>query len=317
MKKIFLSLIGLVLFLLAPIFCIANAPGVLEVVYQYPSEETFPLAIGASGLVVYIADYSTTTGRIVTLSASQIEPVYITGICEGIAVDASGNIYAADTNNNRIQKFSPGGELITTWGSEGSGDGQFNCPHGMDIDASGNVYVADTENSRIQKFSPDGIFLAKCGNSEGDGAGDGELSHPYGIVIDSTGNIYVADTNNNRIQKFTPDGTFLAKWGTGGTEDSQFDEPSAVALDLNGNIYVADTNNNRIQKFSPDGKFLEIIGELGQLNHPIGIAVDANGDVYVVDAGNNRIQKFSPAPKEEESQPKHGSGGGCFITSLL
>ena len=77
----------------------------------------------------------------------------------GVAVDGSGNVYVADTDNYRIQKFSSDGTFLTTWGSSGSGDGQFYYPYGVAVDGSGNVYVADTGNNRIQKFSPDGTFL--------------------------------------------------------------------------------------------------------------------------------------------------------------
>jgi hypothetical protein len=69
-----------------------------------------------------------------------------------VAVDTSGNVYVADTNNDRIQKFTSDGTFLTTWGSEGSGDGQFDWPSGVAVDASGNVYVADRGNDRIQKF---------------------------------------------------------------------------------------------------------------------------------------------------------------------
>jgi len=71
---------------------------------------------------------------------------------DGVAVDASGNVYVADTFNDRIQVFTSGGEYITQWGSHGTGQGQFDCPSCVAVDASGNVYVADLGNCRIQKF---------------------------------------------------------------------------------------------------------------------------------------------------------------------
>lgn len=79
----------------------------------------------------------------------------------GIAVDASGNVYVADSRNERIQKFNSNGTFITKWGSTGSLDGQFLSPMGISVDASGNVYVADTYNERIQKFSSNGEFITK------------------------------------------------------------------------------------------------------------------------------------------------------------
>ena len=70
----------------------------------------------------------------------------------GVTVDSSGNVYVADSNNHRIQKFDSDGVFVTKWGSKGSGDGQFQQPSGIAIDSSGNVYVADSDNHRIQKF---------------------------------------------------------------------------------------------------------------------------------------------------------------------
>ena len=85
-------------------------------------------------------------------------------IHDGVAVDSSGNVYVADTNNNRIQKFDSSGTFITKWGSSGTGDGQFEYPTGIAVDSSGNVYVADTDNHRIQKFDSNGTFLTKWGS---------------------------------------------------------------------------------------------------------------------------------------------------------
>src|SRR5438876_663229 len=73
-----------------------------------------------------------------------------------VAVDSSGNVYVADSGNNRIQKFNSDGTFITKWGSTGTADGQFRGPDGFAIDSSGNVYVADYGNNRIQVFAPKG-----------------------------------------------------------------------------------------------------------------------------------------------------------------
>ena len=116
-----------------------------------------------------------------------------------ITTDSAGNVYVADTDNHRIQKFDSSGTFITKWGSQGSGDGQFSNPQGIATDSAGNVYVADTDNHRIQKFDSSGTFITKWGTS---GSGDGRFSYPQGLTIDSAGNVYVADTYNYRIQKF-------------------------------------------------------------------------------------------------------------------
>jgi sugar lactone lactonase YvrE len=240
----------------------------------------------------------------------------------GIAVDSSGNVYVADTDNYRIQKFSADGTFVTKWGSYGTGDGQF-VPYGIAVDSSGYVYVADMNNNRIQKFSStDGInytFVTKWGSY---GAGDGQFYYPKGIAVDSSGYVYVADTWNHRIQKFSStDGinyTFVTKWGTQGNGDGQFYYPAGIAVDSSGNVYVLDTENNRIQKFSADGTFVTKWGSSGdgdgQLGYPSGIVVDSSGYVYVADYGSSRIQKFSANGTFVTKWGSYGAGDGQFKT---
>ena len=199
---------------------------------------------------------------------------------QGIAVDSSGNIYVADTSNNRIQKLNSSGNYLSGLGSYGSGNGQFNNPQGVTLDSSGNIYVADTNNRRIQKFDSSGTFqwwLGYDGSTIGThtsgtgsyGTGNGKFSSANSVAIDSSGNIYVTDTSNNRIQKFDSSGTF--QWWLGyngstigthtsgtassGSGNGQFNSPSKIILDSSGNIYVADASNYRIQKFDSSGTF--------------------------------------------------------------
>ncbi|KJU84330.1 hypothetical protein MBAV_003476, partial [Candidatus Magnetobacterium bavaricum] len=109
-----------------------------------------------------------------------------------------------DTYNHRIQKFSSNGVFLGKWGSNGTGDGQFNIPWGIAVDGKGDVYVADTFNYRIQKFSSTGVFLGKWGSK---GSGYGQLNAPWGIAVDGKGNVYVADSDNHRIQVFSKEET--------------------------------------------------------------------------------------------------------------
>ncbi len=229
----------------------------------------------------------------------------------GIAVDASGNVYVADTYNYRIQKFSPDSTLLLEWGTQGSGSGQFSVPRGVAVDANGNVYVADTGNHRVQKFAPDSTFLMTWGTS---GSAGGQFVTPWGIAVDAIGNVYVADAS--RIQKFAPDSTFLMKWGVQGSGNGQFSGAHGVAVDANGNVYVADTGNNRIQRFAPDSTFLLKWGTRGSGNgqfvNLLGVAVDAGGSVYTAEAGNYRIQKFTADSTYLTQWGSQGSGGGQF-----
>ncbi len=143
----------------------------------------------------------------------------------GIAVDGSGFVYVADTNNNRIRKITPDGVVSTLAGTDSQGDidgagnvAQFNEPRDVAVDGSGNVYVADLENHRIRKITPDGVVSTLAGGNDGEGpecAGifsddckDGtgasaQFKEPTGVAVDDSGNVYVADSLNNRIRKIT------------------------------------------------------------------------------------------------------------------
>src|SRR3972149_6699925 len=121
---------------------------------------------------------------------------------QGVAVDSTGNIYVADTDNDRIQKFNSNGNFILTFGTLGFGNGQFDGPQGVAVDSTGNIYIADTFNNRIQKFDSNGNFILTFGTL---GFGNGQFDNPSGVAVDSSSNIYVADTFNNRIQVFGAD----------------------------------------------------------------------------------------------------------------
>src|SRR5262245_32014085 len=110
----------------------------------------------------------------------------------GLATDGTGNLYVADAENNRIQKFSGAGAYLAQWGGPGagSGDGQFNYPADVATDAAGNVYVADFYNHRVQKFTATGGYLAQWGSF---GAGTGQFSYPIGVATDGAGDVYVSE----------------------------------------------------------------------------------------------------------------------------
>ncbi|MFC2020084.1 6-bladed beta-propeller [Chloroflexota bacterium] len=230
-----------------------------------------------------------------------------------MAVDAAGNVYVADYDNHRIQKFDSDGNFITKWGEQGSGDGQFYNPARVAIDTSGNVYVADRGNFRIQKFDSDGNFITKWGSF---GSGDGQLWNPFGVAVDSSGNVYVADQGNHRIQKFDGVGTYITKWGSEGSGDGQFFWPTGVAVDASGNVYVSDGGNNRIQKFDSSGNFITKWGSNGtgdgQFKSLNGVAIDALGNVYTADSGSYCIQKFDSDGNFITKWGSSGSGDGQF-----
>jgi sugar lactone lactonase YvrE len=176
-------------------------------------------------------------------------------------------VYTTDAENFNVQKFTTDGEFITTWGSEGTGDGQFGGLESLDVDSEGNVYVADSGNERVQKFTADGEFILSWGTP---GAEAGQFDEPGGVAIDSNDNVYVTDIENHRVQVFTSDGEFITQIGSSGAEvttptgsgsgasssccsegdaDGQFNQPEGVDVDLQNRVIVADTGNNRIQVF--------------------------------------------------------------------
>ncbi len=218
---------------------------------------------------------------------------------EGTALDSAGNLWVDDKNNHRLQEFSPSGGLIGSYGSEGTGEGQFKNVWGIAINTSTNeVYISDTGNNRIDVFNSAGKFLRMFGST---GAGNGQLNSPNGLTVDLSGNVWVADLGNGRVEEFSLSGTYLSQFGTKGSGAGQFIEPTGVAISQ-GELFVTDYGNDRVEEFSPQGVYLEEFGtkgsEPGELKEPEGIASsEITGDLYVSDYGNSRIEEFSPAGK--------------------
>lgn len=172
-----------------------------------------------------------------------------------MAIGPDGTLYIADTLNHRIQRFSPEGQVLATWGGFGdfqtvaAEDGKFNEPWGIDVGPNGNVYVADTWNHRIQWFSPEGAFLGSLGR---EGLGDEPYSFwgPRDVAVDSQGRMYVVDTGNKRVKVFDSEGNFVTQFGGPGYLPGFLDEPVGISIGSDERVYIADTWNQRIQVFS-------------------------------------------------------------------
>jgi sugar lactone lactonase YvrE len=284
------------------------------------------IGFAQSGIISTFAGYGTRgfggDGASAT-SASLNEP-------SGVAVDAAGNLYIADTYNHRIRKVASDGTIRTVAGTGTagfSGDGgpavsaQLNLPYGMAIDAAGNLYIADSENCRIRKLTPDGIIRTVAGSGTAGFNGDGyiatsaQLRYPHGVAVDAAGNLFIADGANNRVRKVTPDGIIRTVAGTGSYGFSGDGGPAVSALlyypaglviDAAGNLLIADASNNRIRKLTPDGIINTVAGNgsngfggdgsiatSAQLYFPASVALDAAGNLYIADEINNCIRKVA------------------------
>jgi hypothetical protein len=243
-----------------------------------------------------------------------------------VAVDASGNVYVADSGNNNIRKVTAGGSVSTLAGAvgfSGSTDGSgtaalFNMPQGITVDSSGNVYVADTNNSTIRKITAAGVVSTLAGAPGQTGGADGtggsaRFDNPFGLAVDTAGNIYVADYDNSTIRKVTSTGTVSTLAGSAGMSGSangqgsaaRFNNPAAVAVDGMGNVYVIDTSNQTVRVITPGGSVSTLAGSPGNggradgtgaaasFFYPGGIASTAAATVYVADTGNHTVRTVS------------------------
>jgi DNA-binding beta-propeller fold protein YncE len=126
---------------------------------------------------------------------------------QGVALDALGNLYVADTGNHRIVKLSPAGQTLAEWRL---GPASASAPGGIALDNDGNVYVADWQAGQVFKLAPTGLLLAQWGAP---GSELGAFDGPRALALDAEGNVYVADSGNGRIQKLAPTGEAVAQWG--------------------------------------------------------------------------------------------------------
>jgi sugar lactone lactonase YvrE len=235
---------------------------------------------------------------------------------DGVPVEPRVDLWVVDKSNNRIQGFNDKGQFVTSFGSFGSGNGQFNRPASVAIDNAGNIWVADANNHRIQKFNEKGEYLSKFGSY---GTAGGQFNGPEGVAIDGAGNVWVSDTYNGRIQKFSPQGEFLKVVSSKGSGVGQLGEPTGIDVAPDGKIWVADWQNNRVAVFTAEGAFVRQFGSAGsgngQFNRPDEVDVDGKGRVWVGDQNNGRIQQFTEAGIYVTKFGSVGSGTGQFSFS--
>jgi trimeric autotransporter adhesin len=244
----------------------------------------------------------------------------------GLAVDANGNVYIADSTNNRIRKVSPSGVITTVAGSAVStytGDGglatnaglQF--PLAVSLDPSGNLYIADTSHSVIRMVNTSGIISTFAGVGAAATGGDkgpatqAPLNQPAGVLADGKGNVYIADSSNNTVRVVNGGiiNEFAGQYVVGDTGDNGYamnallHYPTGLAEDQAGNVYILDQDNNRVRRVSPAGIITDYAGSgvsggagdqgiaTGASLAARGIAMDLQNNLYIADGTNNRIRE--------------------------
>jgi sugar lactone lactonase YvrE len=245
---------------------------------------------------------------------------------KGIAIDSSGNIFIADSGNNRIRKVSSStGAISTVAGTGGAvynGDNRLATtatlfsPSDVAVDGAGNLYIADTQNHRVRNVNATtGMITTVAGLSTSGYSGDGGpataamLDYPYGVALDGVGNLYIAEFSNHRVRRVsaatgvitTVAGTGVDSFsGDGGLATAAgLSHPAGVALDPDGNLYITDSGNYRVRRvdavtgvittFAGGGSTFPGDGGLAtsaKLNMPAKVALDGAGNLYISGIGN-------------------------------
>ena len=268
-----------------------------------------------------------------------------------IIFDPAGNLYFADSGDNRVRKIATNGIITTiagngTPGSAGDGgqatNAQLNNPYGLARDSAGNLYIADAYNSKVRRVDPSGVITTYAGTGAAGFGGDGgpataaTLRQPYALAADAAGNLYISDAGSNTIRRIdratgvitTFAGTGVASFsGDGGPATAaQLNGPTGIAFDSAGNLYFADLNNNRVREIDASGVITTVAGDGtpsytndGQLSlnagvgSPIDLAIDADGLLYVAQRDFNVLRVV--ARKDHPSQIIVDGGTGQSTTA--
>ena len=266
---------------------------------------------------------------------------------QGITTDSRGNIYIADTGNNRVRQIETG--IIQTLAA--TAEGELALPSALVF--KGNALIISEPQAHVVRQVRNGALASFAGTGIGQFGGDGgrssnaNLRRPTGLAIDQTGNVYIADTDNHRVRKVDPTGTITTFAGSGNPDEGAYagdngaatrarlNRPHALAIDAQNNVYIADTDNHRIRKVDPTGIITTLagtstpgfsgdgnLGTRARLNRPQGIAVDDRGHLFIADTDNHRIRLLDLTTGLIQSIGGTGSGrldletGGGLAVSL-
>ena len=206
---------------------------------------------------------------------------------QGIAVDASGSVFIADTDHGRVVKETLAGG---NYSESVIGKGLLASPAGIALDGAGNVYVADYATGEVYKETPSGSTYAQGMIASG-------LNSPEGVAVDGSGNVYIADTYNSQVLKLGWTGSgYAAPETIANSAGNGLLNPYGVAVDGSGNVYIADTFNSQVLQLPWTGSGYGTANTvanstLNGLSYPFNVAVDGTGNVYIADYGNGRVLK--------------------------
>ncbi len=268
---------------------------------------------------------------------------------QGMALDASGNIYIADLQNNRIRKIDISTGLISTIAGTGTGgyngDGisatsaDISSPSALSFDNAGNLYFSDRANDRVRKINMStGIISTVAGTGTGGYNGDGiaatsaELNFPNEVSFDASGNLYIADWLNNRVRKVDMSTGLISTvvgTGTGGyngdgiaATSAEINSPCGINFDAAGDMYVVEYGGMRIRKINTTGTISTVVGTgtggyngdgiiatSAKLDGPAYISFDNAGDMFIGDAINQRVREVSSSTGLISTFAGNGTGG--------
>jgi tripartite motif-containing protein 71 len=295
-----------------------NAPGQLGLVRGIdigPDDEVYLGDTGKGAVQVF----SKTGTYLRTIGAGRFN-----GDMRGVRVDkARGWLYVVDTDASQIEKFTLAGTRLATWGSEGTGPGQFrDGGRDLAIDGDGNVHAPDFGNFRVNVYSPTGTFLRTYPSPAPPPPADGfNLAQDVAVRPDGA-SLYTADTYNHRVQRFDGEGNVQNVWGfRGSTAPEAMNYPRGVAVDPGtGEVLLLNSREGNIKRYSASGAFVAQYGSwgsgAGQYNLPRGISTDGTR-IYVADSNNRRVQILSRTGAHVRTMPcgVPASGSGTQLLS--
>lgn len=228
-----------------------------------------------------------------------------------LAVDSRGDVYVADLQNGRIEKFDSSGGFLLQWSTSDS----IFSPTAIAVQGDSLVYVTDVALQRVLRFGPDGKTRGGWGSA---GEAEGQFDFPMGIALDGQGVVYIADRNNHRIQKFTSTGAFLLSWDAGRPrEGPRFWGPHDLVVAPDGTLLMVEWHGYQVWRYSSDGKLLDQWGTLGisegRVDNVYGIAIDTRGDVYLTEVTRPRVVKYHDTGEFVVEWGKRGKVRGQFV----